>query len=95
LIATYSLIFIALFFTILALKIYSYEYPEDIDEISKEFDKNISDDIFFKLRAVDLMVATETISLVNYKRSRFLSIAVFSLILGNIAAFTFLTLIIL
>ncbi|MDC6361658.1 MULTISPECIES: hypothetical protein [Flavobacteriaceae] len=95
LIATYSFIFFALFFTIFTLKIYSYEYPTFIEKLTSEFDDNVIDEIFIKNRTADLLVATEINATVNFKRSRYLVIASICLLLGSVSAFTFLTLIIL
>ncbi len=95
LISTYSFIFLALFFTIYTLKIYSYEYPTFTEIITQEFDDEISDEDFVKNRTADLLVASEINATVNFRRSRFLVIASFCLLLGIISAFTFLTLVIL
>ena len=81
-ILTFIFIFISFLAIILALAIYRYERPTDVQTLIDEQDKGIEDSDFIENRASDFIVAFEKNSRIGDKKANFLMIALIGLVLS-------------
>ncbi|MEM7551541.1 MAG: hypothetical protein AAF363_17795 [Bacteroidota bacterium] len=90
-IVSISFIFLALFATVLSIKIYKYERVEKPKNVLSQFGKTaMPNGDFFLRRIVDYSVAAERNYEVNEKKARFLELSVIFIGLGFLFSLIFL-----